>query len=290
MIEKNTITIDSQDKEGQMVSLDQPWTTRYPHRAGKTVIGSYTVPIDKTVKLKGIWIFGQYADCPYKMGLATGIIGTVYFQLDGLTKAEYRIQANAADFTISPITCDFDITRRTWNMHNGVAFTPGQIIRLVVSPASIAGQGAQQTLWLAGFAGKDTVTGDSVIIKARTITTTKAANQVIITYIVPANGLTLRNIFLQAFMGDYFLGHAQLRLNGLLFAEYPLYDSHFRTSPTRRLKGIFPFYDGITLSPGDKLEARIDPPISVNQKFHLIVWGIETDTGGAVTNIFVLSD
>lgn len=290
MIEKSTITIDSQDKEGQMFGLDQPWTTIYPHRIGKTVIGSYTVPIGKTVKLKGIWVFGQYADCAYKIGLAAGVIGTVYFQIDGATKSEYRIQANGVDFTVSPITCDFDITRRIWNMHNGVAFTPGQIIRLIVSPVSIAGQGSQQVLWLASFTGKDTVTGDAVIIKARTITTTKTANQAIITYTVPANGFTLRSIFLQAFMGDYILGHAQLRLNGLLFAEYPLYDSHSRASPTRRLKGIFPFYDGITLNPRDNLEARIDPPLSVNQKFHLVVWGTETDSGGAVTNIFVLSD
>jgi len=290
MIEKSTITIDSQEKEGQMLGLDQPWTTSYPHRAGKTVIGSYTVPAGKLAKLKGIWVFGQYEDCAFKMGLATGIIGTVYFQVDGAAKAEFRIQANAVDFTVSPITCDFDITRRTWNMHDGVLFTAGQIIRLIVSPASIAGQGAQQVLWLASFIGRDAVTGDSVIIKVRMITTTKAANQVIITYAVPANGFTLKNIFLQAFMGDYFLGHAQLKLNGLLFAESPLYDSHFRTIPTRGLRGIFPFYDGISLNPGDKLEARIDPPISVNQKFHLVVWGTETDTGGAVTNIFVLSD
>ena len=273
-----------------MSGFDQPWTTVYPHRAGKTLIGSYTVPIGKTAKIKGIWVFGQYEDCAYKMGLASGIIGTVYFQLDAVTKAEYRIQANAADFTISPITCDFDITRRAWNMHDGIAFTSGQIIRLIVSPASIAGQGSQQVLWLASFIGRDSVTGNQIIIKARTITTTKAANQVIITYTVSANGFILRGIFLQAFMGDYFLGHAQLRLNGLLFVEYPLYDSHFRTTPTRRLRGILPFYDGISLNPVDKLEAKIDPPLSVNQKFHLVVWGTESDTGGAVTNIFVLSD
>lgn len=290
MIEKSTITIDSQDKEGLMLGLDQPWTTNYPHRAGRTVIGSYTVPVGKTAALKGIWLFGQYEDCAYKMGLAAGVIGTVYFQADGETKAEYRIQANAVDFTVSPITCDFDITRRAWNMYDGVSFTAGQIIRLIVSPASIAGQGSQQVLWLTSFTGRDTVTGDQVIIRARTITTTKTAHQVIITYTVPANGFTLRSIFLQAFMGDYFLGHAQLKLNGLLFAEYPLYDSHFRASPARGLRGILPFYDGIVLNPGDKLEARIDPPISVNQKFHLVVWGIETDTGAAVTNIFVLSD
>jgi hypothetical protein len=290
MIEKSTITIDSQDKEGQMPGLDQPWTTAYPHRAGKTLIGSYIVPAGKTAKIKGIWALGQYEDCAYKMGLASGVIGTVYFQIDGAAKAEYRIQTNAADFTISPITCDFDITRRAWSMHDGIAFTAGQTIRLIVSPASIAGQGSQQVLWLAGFVGRDSVTGAQIVIKARTITTTKAANQVIITYTATANGFTLKNIFLQAFMGDYFLGHAQLRLNGLLFAEYPLYDSHFRASPARGLRGIFPFYDGITLNPMDKLEARIDPPLSVNQKFHLVIWGIETDSGGAVTNIFVLSD
>lgn len=290
MIAKSTITIDSQDKEGQMFGLDQPWTTNYPHRTGKTLIGSYTVPIGKTAKIKGVWVFGQYNDCAFKMGLATGIIGTVYFQIDAVTKVELRVQANAADFTASPITCDFDITRRAWNMFDGVAFVAGQTIRLIVSPVSISGQGSQQALWLATFIGKDSVTGDQIIIKARTITTTKAANQVIITYTVPANGFTLRSIYLQVFMGDYFLGHAQLKLNGLLFAEYPLYDSHFRTTPTRGIRGIFPFFDGIVLSPGDKLEARIDPSISVNQKFHVVVWGTETGTGGAVTNIFVLSD
>ncbi len=290
MIEKSTITIDVQDKEGRMPALDQPWSIRYPHRAGKTLIGSYTVPSGKNAKIKGIWVFGQYADCAYKMALATGIIGTLYFQEDGITKSEYMIQANGVDFTASPITCDFDITRRAWNLYDGVSFTAGQIIRLIVSPASIAGQGSQQVLWLVSFAGRDTVTGDQIIIRARTITTAKTANQVIITYTVPANGFTLRSIFLQAFMGDYFLGHAQLRLNGLLFAEYPLYDSHFRATPARGLRGIFPFYDGITLNPGDKLEARIDPPISVNQKFYLIVWGTEIDIGGAVTNIFVLSE
>jgi hypothetical protein len=186
--------------------------------------------------------------------------------------------------------CDFDLTRRGWNLYDGIPFTSGQIIRLIVSPSSIAGQGSQQVLWLASFVGKDSVTGDSIIIKARTITTTKTANQVIITYTVPSNGFTLRSIFLQVFMGDYFLGHVQLKLNGLLFAEYPLYDSHFRTAPTRRLRGVFSLYDGITLNQGDKLEARIDPPLSVNQKFHLVVWGVEIDTGGAITNIFVLSD
>lgn len=273
-----------------MFGLDQPWTTIYPHRAGKTVIGSYTVPVNKTAALKGIWVFGQYADCAYKMGLASGVIGTVYFQVDAVAKAEYRIQANAADFTASPITCDFDISRRSWNMYDGATFTVGQIIRLIVSPASISGQGSQQVLWLASFIGRDPVTGESIIIKARTITTTKAVNQIIITYTVPANGFTLRSLFLQAFMGDYFLGHAQLRLNGLLFAEYPLYDSHFRAAPARGSRSVFPFYDGISLNAGDRLEARVDPPLSVNQRFHLVIWGTETDTGAAVTNIFVLSD
>lgn len=273
-----------------MPGFDQPWTVIYPHRAGKTLIGSYVVPAGKIAEVKGIWVFGQYADCAYKMGLATGIIGTVYFQEDGATKAEYRIQANAVDFTASPITCDFDISRRSWNMYDGATFTVGQIIRLIVSPASISGQGSQQVLWLASFIGRDPVTGESIIIKARTITTTKAANQIIITYTVPANGFTLRSLFLQAFMGDYFLGHAQLRLNGLLFAEYPLYDSYFRAAPARGSRSVFPFYDGISLNARDRLEARVDPPLSVNQRFHLVIWGTETDTGAAVTNIFVLSD
>lgn len=290
MIEKSTITIDSQDKEGQMFGLDQPWTTAYPHRIGKTFIGSYAVPTGKTAKIKGLWIFGQYDNCPQVLSLVSGVIGTVYFQIDAVTKAEYRIQATAVDFNVTAGMCDFNFTRRVWNLYNGISFASGQVIRLIVSPASIVGQGTAQTLWLASFLGKDPVSGETIIIKARTITTSSAANQVIITYTAPANGFTLRSIFLQAFMGDYFLGHVQLLLNGLLFAEYPLYDSHFRTTPTRGLRGIFPFFDGIDLNPEDKLEARIDPPISVNQKFHLVVWGTETDIGGAVTNIFVLSD
>ena len=224
MIEKSVITIDSQDKEGQMLGLDQPWTTAYPHRAGKTLIGSYIVPASKTAKLKGIWVFGQYENCPQILSLSSGVIGTVYFQADGVTKAEFRIQATAVDFNVTAGWCDFDFTRRAWNLYDGVPFAPGQVIRLIATPTARAGQGTAQTLWLASFLGKDPVNGETVIIKARVITTNSTASQVIITYTVPANGFILRNICLQAFMGDYFLGHVQLRLNGLLFAEYPLYD------------------------------------------------------------------
>jgi hypothetical protein len=48
--------------------------------------------------------------------------------------------------------------------------------------------------------------------------------------------------------------------------------------------GMIMLYDGINLSAGNTIEARIDPSVSVNQKFHLFTVGEEASSGGSVPN------
>jgi hypothetical protein len=74
------------------------------------------------------------------------------------------------------------------------------------------------------------------------------------------------------------MGHMQILVNGMVVMEYPIVDSGFRTRPSRN--GMIPFYDGLNLSAGSTIEARIDPSVSVNQKFHMFTVSEETAAGG----------
>jgi hypothetical protein len=47
--------------------------------------------------------------------------------------------------------------------------------------------------------------------------------------------------------------------------------------------GMIPFYDGLNFGAGSTIEARIDPSVSVNQKFHRFTVGEESATGGTPT-------
>jgi hypothetical protein len=48
---------------------------------------------------------------------------------------------------------------------------------------------------------------------------------------------------------------------------------------------MIPFYDGLNFAAGNTIEARIDPSVSVNQKFHMFTVGEETAVGGGVSKL-----
>jgi hypothetical protein len=82
------------------------------------------------------------------------------------------------------------------------------------------------------------------------------------------------------------LGHMQIIVNGAIIMEFPVSDSMGCTRPNGGMFGMIPFYDGLNFGAGATIEARIDPSVSVNQKFHLFTAGEENAVGGAEESKF----
>jgi hypothetical protein len=284
MIDKKTITIDSQDKVGVNPDfMTSNWTSRYPLHEGATSIGKFTVPDGNTSAVKLLWPFGQFANIPYLPALRSIPIGIVKLQVNGVDKMEFRVGGIKATLGSTVGTADWDINRRQLLLNDGVIFAEGDVVRLIVTQNKPTTTGVPQACYNVSFIGKNTTSGVTVIEKQRSIVTVETANQVIASYTVPSGGFTLQNMTLQTQIGDYMMGHMQILVNGMVVMEYPIVDSGFRTRPSRR--GMIPFYDGLNLSTGSTIEARIDPSVSVNQKFHLITVSEETASGGGVSKL-----
>jgi len=284
MIDRQTITIDSQEKVGTLPDLmTSNWTSKNPLRDGSVSIGTFTVPSGNTSAVKLLWPFGQFAGIPYLPALGSIPIGTVKMQVNGVDKMEFRVGGIKATFGSTVGTADWDINRRQLLLNDGVIFEAGDVVRLIVTQAKLATTGSPQACYTISFMGQNTTSGATIIEKQRTIVTVETADQVIASYTVPSGGFTLQNLMLQTQIGDYMMGHMQILVNGMVVMEYPIVDSGFRTRPSRN--GMIPFYDGLNLSAGNTIEARIDPTVTVNQKFNLFTVSEETAAGGGVSKL-----
>ncbi len=284
MLDKQTIVIDSQEKVGTLPDLSSNWSSRHPLRDGSISIGKYTVPSANTSKIKFLWPFGQFANMPLVPSLASIHLGIVKLQVNGVDKAEFRIGGIKATFGGTLGTSDFDITRRQLMLFDGLQFVEGDIIRLVVKQEKLATTGTPQACYNISFIGKNTTTGEIILEKQRTIVTTDTADQVIGIYTVLSGGFTLQDITCQSQVGDFMMGHMQILINGQVVMEFPISDSPGCTRPSGGMFGMIPLFDGISFGAGNTIEARIDPSVSVNQKFHLFTTGTETASGGVVQN------
>jgi len=281
---KQTITIDSSEKVGNLPDLTSNWSSRNLLRDGAISIGKYTVPDNTTSCIKFLWPFGQFANIPYIPSLASIQLGIVKLQVNGVDKMETRIGGIKATFWATLGTADFDIGRRQLLLYDGLNFAEGDIIRLIVTQGKLATTGIPQSCYNSSFIGKNTTSGATVIEKQRVIVTVETADQVIATYTVPSGGFTLQNITLQTQVGDFMMGHMQILINGMVVMEYPVSDSMGCTRPSGGMCGMIMLYDGLNFGAGSTIEARIDPSVSVNQKFHLFTAGTETASGGSVPN------
>lgn len=285
MIDKQTITIDSQEKVGTLPDvMTSNWTSRNPLRDGAISVGKYTVPDNTTSCVKFLWPFGQFANIPYVPSLESIQLGIVKLQVNGVDKMETRIGGIKATFGATLGTADFDIGRRQLLLYDGLQFASGDILRLIITQGKLVTTGIPQACYNSSFIGCNTTTGASIIEKQRTIVTVETADQVIATYTVPAEGFTLQNITLQTQVGDFMMGHIQILVNGMVVMEYPVSDSMGCTRPSGGMCGMVMLYDGLNFGAGSTIEARIDPSVSVNQKFHLFTAGEETASGGSVPN------
>jgi hypothetical protein len=133
------------------------------------------------------------------------------------------------------------------------------------------------------FIGVNTSTGATIIEKQRSIITVETANQIIASYTILSGGFTLQDLTLQTQVGDFMMGHMQILINGMVVMEFPVSDSMGCTRPSGGMFGMIPFYDGLNFGAGSTIEARIDPSVSVNQKFHMFTVGEESATGGTPT-------
>jgi hypothetical protein len=285
MLDKQTITIDTAEKVGTLPDImTSNWTSRNPLRNGAISIGKYTVPDGNTSNIKFLWPFGQFANIPRVPSLTSMPVGIVKLQVNGVDKMEFRVGGIKSTFGGSLGTSDFDITRRQILLNDGVLFAENDVIRLVVTQDKLTSTGVPQVCYNISLIGQNTATGATIIEKQRSIVTVETANQVIATYTVLSGGFSLQNITFQTQVGDFMLGHMQVLINGMVVMEYPVSDSMGCTRPSGGMFGMIPFYDGINLSAGNTIEARIDPSVSVNQKFHLFTAGEETATGGVSNN------
>lgn len=284
MFNKQTITIDSQEKVGTLPDvLSSNWTSRYPLHEGTVSIGKYTVPDGNTSAVKYLWPFGQFANIPYLPALGSIPIGIVKMQVNGVDKMEFRVGGIKATFGTTVGTADWDINRRQFLLNDGVIFAAGDVVRLIVTQEKLDTSGVPQACYNVSMMGQNTTSGATIIEKFRSIVTVQTANEIVASYTVPSGGFTLQNITMQTQIGDYMMGHMQILINGMVVMEYPIVDSAFRTRPNRN--GMIPFYDGLNLSAGNTIEARIDPSVSVNQKFHLFTAAEETAAGGGVSKL-----
>jgi hypothetical protein len=281
MFDKQTIVIDSQEKVGTLPDLTSNWSSRNPLRDGAISVGKYTVPDNNSACIKFLWPFGQFANIPRVPSLASIPVGIVKLQVNGVDKMEFRIGGIKATFGGSLGTADFDIGRRQIEFYDGLQFAESDVIRLIVTQDKLVTTGSPQVCYNASFIGVNTSTGATIIEKQRSIITTETADQVIATYTVLSGGFTLQDITLQTQVGDFMMGHMQILINGMVVMEFPVSDSVGCTRPSGGMFGMIPFYDGLNFGAGNTIEARIDPSVSVNQKFHLFTIGEETATGGS---------
>jgi hypothetical protein len=285
MFNKQTITIDSQEKVGTLPDvMTSNWTSRSPLRDGTVSIGKYTVPEGNSANIKFLWPFGQFANIPLVPALASIELGVVKLQVNGVDKMESRIGGIKATFGATLGTADFDITRRQLLLYDGLQFAEGDVIRLIITQGKLTTSGIPQACYNSSFIGCNTSSGEVAIVKHRTIVTVETADQVIASYTVPSGGFTLRNITLQSQVGDFMMGHMQILVNGMVVMEYPVSDSMGCTRPSGGTCGMIMLYDGLNFGAGSTIEARIDPSVSVNQKFHMFTAGTETASGGSVPN------
>src|SRR4030042_884340 len=133
MFDKQTITIDSQEKVGNLPDLTSNWSSRNPLRDGAISIGKYTVPDNNSACIKFLWPFGQFANIPMVPSLASMPVGIVKLQVNSIDKMEFRIGGIKSTFGGSLGTADFDIGRRQLLLYDGLQFTEGDIIRLIVT-------------------------------------------------------------------------------------------------------------------------------------------------------------
>lgn len=284
MIDKQTLTVDSQEKVGTLPDLTSNWSSRHPLRDGAISVGKYTVPDGNTSTVKFLWPFGQFANIPRVPSLASMPVGIVKLQVNGADKMEFRVGGIKSTFGGSLGTSDFDITRRQFLLNDGVKFAENDVIRLVVTQDKLATTGVPQVCYNISLIGQNTSTGATIIEKQRSIVTVETANEVIATYTVLSGGFTLQNITFQTQVGDFMMGHMQLVINGQIVMEFPVSDSMGCTRPSGGMFGMIPLYDGLNFGAGSTIEARIDPSVSVNQKFHLFTAGTETASGGSTPN------
>lgn len=276
MINNYQLTIDTLAKVGVLPAIDSNWTNATTIFPGSMSVGSYNVPTGKRFKLKAVYLSGDYANIPRMTGLSSFDLGTVLFQVDGATVMESRVQWAGGTFTANPIKSDFGASQRMIRgMLGAMDFTSGQVIRMIVNPAVVAGT-IPQILWLPTLYFKDTVTGETIIENARTITTTGTASQVIITYTVPANGVTLKGINLTATSADFIMGFGLLCVNGAPFLEIPLISNTYNTVAGQNRVIL---HDGITFGENTVFEARCDIVNSLNQKIQFTIAGTEETIG-----------
>lgn len=281
MFNKQTITIDSQEKVGTLPDvMTSNWTSRNPLRDGSISIGKYTVPDNNSACIKFLWPFGQFANIPRVPSLASMPVGIMKLQVNGVDKMEFRIGGIKATFGGSLGTSDFDISRRQLLLYDGIQFAEGDVVRLIITQEKLATTGVPQVCYNVSLIGANTATGVAIIEKQRTIITVETANQIVASYTVLSGGFTLQDITLQTQVGDFMMGHMQILVNGMVVMEFPVSDSMGCTRPSGGMFGMIPLYDGLNLGAGDTIEARIDPSVSVNQKFHMFTVGEETAQGG----------
>lgn len=289
MIDKQTFTADSESKLGELPDYQEAWTNRFPLNKFKQGIGSYTVPASKNTALKGLLCFGEYANInDYKAGVSSNVF-TVKLQVDGTDKMEFRVPAYYGDVNAAAFRGDFNFNDRYLPMFDGLQFASGVVIRLVVTQTAVAGL-IPQVHWEAVFIGKDTTTGTHSVQRAETIITVDTANQVIITYTVPANGFTLRDIQISASVSDYYMGFMGVFVNGQIALELPVVSSAGTTAPLGNFRAFIPFFDGLTLAHGATIEARCNPIEVVNERYNMISFGNETTEsgggGGETSHVF----
>lgn len=283
MFNKQTITIDSQEKVGTLPNImESNWMSRHPLRDGAISVGKYTVPDGKSTSLKFLWPFGQFANIPWVPALASIPVGIVKLQVNGVDKMEFRTGGIKATFGATVGTADFDIGRRQILLGDGLVFAQGDVVRLIATQDKLDTTGVPQACYTVSMIGQNSTTGATIIEKQRSIITVETANEVIASYTVPSGGFTLQNITFQTQVGDFMMGHLQILINGMVVMEYPVSDSMGCTRPSGGMCGMIPLYDGLNFAAGSTIEARIDPSVSVNQKFHMFTAGDEVATGGEV--------
>lgn len=289
VITKNTLTADAESRLGELPDYQEAWTNRFPLNKFKQSIGAYSVQSGYNSTLKGMLVYGEYANINDYKATASSNVFTVKLQVDGTNKAEFRVPAYYGDVNAAAFRGDFNFNDRIIKLFDGLQFASGVVIRLVTTQTAVAGL-IPQVHWEAVFIGKDTTTGAHNVQRAETIITTDTADSVILTYTVPANGFTLRDIQLSASVSDWYMGFVGVFVNGQLALELPLAASAGTTAPAGNFRAFIPFFDGMNLAHGATVQALCNPIEVVNERYNMITFATETQEtaggGGETSHVF----
>lgn len=199
-------------------------------------------------------------------GSAQHVLGEFKMQVDGVDKFEGRRYGldYFNHFATGPTATPWKNQRsQPPDMGDGIDFTSTQVVRILFSPSNLAWtDGLANAIFRATFFGVDPVTSAPVILQGYFVSADMAADRVVLSYTVPANGFRLLSWWVDGSSGNTIIHNGMyLTLNGAVIWET---GPTAMTSQQCSFRPITFWMDDMEFNPGDRLELFAHPWLDGN--------------------------